>query len=192
MSPGFTARPLGMFSVAPINPDHAHGGLELGQRADRLDHRGAAAHVELHLVHRRGRLERDAARVEGHRLADQREQGRNAAVAVADAVVVEADQPGRPRREPCATAANAPMPASRIAASPSTRCLEAEPAGELLGSRASADGGRSLAGVLPRSRARFWAPARIVAARDRLGDVVVGAERVAAAPEPRVLVRFGL
>ena len=57
--------------------DHAgdpHRQAERGDRADGLEHRGAARHVELHLVHLRRGLDRDAAGVEGHRLADEAQQ----------------------------------------------------------------------------------------------------------------------
>ena len=73
------------------DPEHAHRRPQLGQRGNRLDHRGAAAHVELHLVHRAGRLERDPARVERHRLADQPEERR---LLIRSAVVFQPDQPG--------------------------------------------------------------------------------------------------
>ena len=74
MSPGLTARPRGMFSVAPITPDDAHRQPEPGDRADGLEHGRAARHVELHLVHLRRGLDRDAAGVERHGLADEAEQ----------------------------------------------------------------------------------------------------------------------
>ena len=54
-SPGFIERPLGMFSVAPTMRDDVDGQLERGDRAHRLEHGGAARHVELHLVHLRRR-----------------------------------------------------------------------------------------------------------------------------------------
>ena len=80
-------------------------------------------------------------------------------------------------REPCATAANAPIPASRIAVSPSTRRLDAEPPGELLGvigerRRRQVVGGRvaEVAGPVLGGRHDRRGP-------DRLGDVVVGAQR---------------
>ena len=157
-------------------PHRADGGLELGQRAHRFDHRGAAAHVELHLVHGRGRLERDAARVKGHRLADQREQGRIASVAVADAVVVEADQPGRLVRSlghgrECAHALLADRPLTEH------RVPEAETVGELLGVRCQRGRGQ----VVGRRVAQV-AGAVLSAGQDRrhahrLGYVVVGADQ---------------
>ncbi len=52
--------------------DHVDGGPQLGQRAEHAQHAGGAAHVELHLVHFAGGLDRDAAGVEGDALADER------------------------------------------------------------------------------------------------------------------------
>ena len=65
-----------MFSHAAATVDHAQREPELGDRAGRLDHRGAAGHVALHVLHVQRRLERDAARVEGDRLADEAERRR--------------------------------------------------------------------------------------------------------------------
>ncbi len=53
--------------------DHLDLGLEQGNRAHRAQHRRAAGHVVLHLLHAFGGLDRDAARVEGDGLADQAE-----------------------------------------------------------------------------------------------------------------------
>ena len=64
----------GRFSVAPITPDDAHRQLQRRDRAHGLQHGGAAAHVELHLVHLRRGLDRDPAGVERHGLADEAEQ----------------------------------------------------------------------------------------------------------------------
>jgi hypothetical protein len=69
MSPGFVAWPPGMFSHAEVDRQ-----LELRHGLEHAEHRGAAAHVELHLVHLVGRLDRDAARVEGDALADERDR----------------------------------------------------------------------------------------------------------------------
>ena len=74
MSPGRIARPETMFSAAPTTETSRAGRPEPGDRARGLEHRGAAAHVELHLVHARGGLDRVAARVERHRLADEPER----------------------------------------------------------------------------------------------------------------------
>ena len=51
---------------------------ELGERGHRGDHRGAARHVGLHRLHAAGGLERQAAGVEHHALAHQRERPRRA------------------------------------------------------------------------------------------------------------------
>ena len=52
---------------------HAHRQAELGDRAGGLDHGRAAGHVALHVLHVQRGLERDAAGVEGDRLADEAE-----------------------------------------------------------------------------------------------------------------------
>ena len=87
------------------------GAAELGERRDRLDHGGAAGHVELHLVHRRRRLERQSAGVERDRLADQRHRrragDRTARRSRAGSARRLRPSPGRPP-------ANAPIPAARI------------------------------------------------------------------------------
>ena len=51
MSPGLVALPPGMFSVAGTTPTTLIFSFSLGDRAHRAEHRGGAAHVELHLVH---------------------------------------------------------------------------------------------------------------------------------------------
>ncbi len=51
--------------------DHVQRQFQFGQRAERAEHAGGAAHVVLHFVHGGGGLERDAAGVEGDALADQ-------------------------------------------------------------------------------------------------------------------------
>ena len=56
-------------------------------RADglhRRDHDRGAGHVALHVLHRGARLEAEAARVEGHALADQGQRGRIAAAAIVE------------------------------------------------------------------------------------------------------------
>ena len=65
------AWPLGMFSVDGTTAVTVAGSAELGDRVHRLDHRGAAGHVELHLLHLRRGLDRDPAGVEGHGLAHE-------------------------------------------------------------------------------------------------------------------------
>ena len=76
MSPGLSAWPLGMFSVDGDDGEHVDGEPELGDRGHGLDHGRAAGHVHLHLVHPRRGLDRDPARVEGHRLADEPQRRR--------------------------------------------------------------------------------------------------------------------
>ena len=61
--------PLGMFSVDGTTAVSVRGSPSVGDRAHGLDHRGAARHVELHLLHLRRGLDRDPAGVEGHGLA---------------------------------------------------------------------------------------------------------------------------
>ena len=51
--------------------DHIDLGLAAGKRMHEADHGGGTAHVPLHLLHAVGRLDRDAAGVEGHALADE-------------------------------------------------------------------------------------------------------------------------
>ena len=70
---------------------HTHRRLQLGERRDRLDHGCAAAHVELHPHHSGRGLDRQAAAVERHRLAHERDPG---AVAGARWLVPQLDQPG--------------------------------------------------------------------------------------------------
>ena len=67
--------------------------LELAARreVDRRQHRGGAAHVVLHLVHRRRVLQRDAAGVEGDALADQHHR----CAAAARAAVFQHDEARR-------------------------------------------------------------------------------------------------
>ena len=72
MSPGLIAWPEGMFSVAGTTLSRLTGKPEPRDRGGRLDHGGAARHVHLHLLHLARGLDRDAAGVEGHRLADER------------------------------------------------------------------------------------------------------------------------
>ena len=54
--------------------DHVDLRLQLGDRAQHAEHAGGAAHVELHLVHVAGGLDRDAAGVERDALADQHDR----------------------------------------------------------------------------------------------------------------------
>ena len=70
--------------------DHARLHAEVAQRRHRRDHRGRARHVGLHRLHAAGGLERQAAGVEHHALADERERGLRAA-----RLVREAQEPRR-------------------------------------------------------------------------------------------------
>jgi hypothetical protein len=69
-----------MFSTIATTPTTRIGAFSWLSGAHGRDHRGAAGHVVLHPVHQLGRLDRDAAGVEGHALADQAEDraGRHA------------------------------------------------------------------------------------------------------------------
>ena len=66
--------------------------LQFGHRAQRAQHAGGAAHVELHLVHLGARLQRDAAGVERDALADQHHRRRPSC---ARALVLHDDEPRR-------------------------------------------------------------------------------------------------
>ena len=72
MSPGLTERPLGMFSVAPTTPITRTGSAEPGDRA-RSPRCTAAPPDMSYFISSMcvARLERDAAAVERHRLADE-------------------------------------------------------------------------------------------------------------------------
>ena len=74
-SPGFCALPEGMFSRGADDADDADVGLEQRDGAHGADHGRAAGHVVLHLLHAVGRLDGDAAGIEGDSLADQPEHG---------------------------------------------------------------------------------------------------------------------
>ena len=69
------ARPLGIavghILDQPADADDIRLGLALGERLHRADDRAGAAHVPLHGFHAGGGLDRDAAGVEGHALADE-------------------------------------------------------------------------------------------------------------------------
>ena len=92
MSPGLTALPPGMFSTAATSPTTRSGRSQRRGEGQRGDHRRRAAHVELHLVHGRRILERDAAGVEGDALADQHHRGADGRFAAA---VLEHDEARR-------------------------------------------------------------------------------------------------
>ena len=74
MSPGFVARPLGMFSQVGTMPTTLIGSCSLGAALSAPSTLGGAAHVEFHFVHRRRLLQRDAAGVERDALADQHDR----------------------------------------------------------------------------------------------------------------------
>ena len=97
-------------------PRPAPAGSSARDRADGLEHRGAARHVELHLVHLRRGLDRDPAGVERHGLADEAQQrpgdvGR---------LVADRDQPRVLVGAAARRAANAPIPAASMPARSST------------------------------------------------------------------------
>ena len=72
--------------------DHAHLGLEQRDGAHGADHRRAAGHVVLHLLHVVAGLDGDAAGVEGDALADQAE---HRAFGHAFGLIAQHDQRGR-------------------------------------------------------------------------------------------------
>ena len=141
MSPGLTAWPLGMFSVDGHDGGQGRRQPELGDARHRLDHGGAARHVELHLVHLPGGLDRDPAGVEGHRLAHVAEV-RSARVA---GPVAEHDQPrldvralgdggeARPCREPRSPRGRAARPRAPRSRRRSRRALGQEAGGGHVG-----------------------------------------------------------
>jgi hypothetical protein len=115
MSPGLLAVAVGQVLGGGDHADQVERQAQFAQAAQRAEHAGGAAHVELHLVHRVGGLERDAAGVEGDALADQHHRlGPPRA-----AVVVHDDQLGR-LAAARATDSSAPMPSFSISASSST------------------------------------------------------------------------
>ena len=65
-----------MFSTQGTNAVTGNSRLELRDRPHRADHRRAAGHVVLHLLHAIGRLDRDAARVKRDAFADQAQMRR--------------------------------------------------------------------------------------------------------------------
>ena len=174
MSPGLTARPLGRFSVAPTTAIELDRQPQPRDRRDRLEHGGAAGHVELHLRHLRAGLQRDAAAVERHRLADEAERRRPPA---RRAVVAQRDQRGlllgalrdRGERAHAARRRSPRGPRPRPAGRRSPRRAPAR-------ARRAPSGVRSLPGRFCRSRAR------LTASRDdrRLGD-----RRLELRPRPR-------
>ena len=70
-SSGRMASPSGMFSTRPITPTALTLRLARRQRHHRAGDRGGAAHVALHAHHAGAGLERQAAGIEAHALADK-------------------------------------------------------------------------------------------------------------------------
>ena len=159
---------------------HAERQPEVGDRAGRLDHGGAAGHVALHVLHVQGRLERDAARVEGDRLADEARARRPAASGSAARSASRSDAAGC--GSPCATAANAPIPSSLISSGPSASAVRFSDDEAISAARAASRSGVSLVrravdevagavrplGDLPRSGGRFLQPVGLAAEDERL------------------------
>ena len=73
MSPGRYAPPPTEFSVAATTASVRSGSPSSAIDADALDDGAASGHVSLHVLHVERRLDRDAARVERDRLADEAE-----------------------------------------------------------------------------------------------------------------------
>ncbi len=90
MSPGRYAPPPITFSVARDDRDHAQRECRARRSRPCRDHGAAAGHVALHVLHAQRRLERDAARVERDRLADEAEHD---VAARARRLVAQHDQP---------------------------------------------------------------------------------------------------
>ena len=72
-SPSLYAAGPVMFSTRPIRPTTFTGNLSRAIGLHRPEHGRGAGHVALHRQHRVGRLERQAAGIERHSLADQRQ-----------------------------------------------------------------------------------------------------------------------
>jgi hypothetical protein len=73
-SPGFIAAPGDQVLAGGHDADDVRLHAQLADRLHGAQHRGAPAHVELHLLHRLRRLDGDAARVEGEALAHEHER----------------------------------------------------------------------------------------------------------------------
>ena len=166
MSPGRCARLPGMFSTHGTKRRHRDRRLQLRKRPHRADHGRAARHVVLHLLHAVGRLDGDAAGVEGDALADQaqvapwplrRSPGGSAARSGTGGSAL-----------PCATPSSAPMPSCSHAVAVQHFALQARlRRPSRARARPAACGVRRLAGSLTSSRAKFCASADDAAALQR-------------------------
>ena len=152
-----------MFSVAPTTPITRTGSPSRAIAPTAATHGRAARHVELHLVHLRRGLDRDAAGVERDRLADEAEHraasrpGRRSAGRSARAPSSAALRDGGER-------AHAAASVEEVAA---VRPRPRRPRAPRAPRRRAPSGVRSLAGVFCRSRARLAASATTAAALDR-------------------------
>ena len=108
-----------MFSTRPRDADRVDLGLAPGQRLHQADHDARAGHVPFHVFHAGGRLDRDAAGVEGDALADEGERracpwprGRPSIASRRGAAAARC--PGRRRAaRPCRASSSASRPAPR-------------------------------------------------------------------------------
>ena len=151
-SPGRIALPLGMFSTSGTYAVTRVFTPSVAQRRHRAEHRGGARHVGLHRLHAAGGLERQAAGVEHHALADERERPaaragrlvRRPSRSAADArALADAEHAAHALRAQLrARRAPAPSrPCSRAACAPSPRTSAGDcaPAGSFTMSRAHID-----------------------------------------------------
>ena len=153
-----------MFSVVGTTPTTRIGALEQRDRAHRADDGGAAGHVVLHPLHAVGRLDRDAAGVEGDALADEAEHRRRRR---ARRIVPHARSRAAARR--CRARRRAAVP-SRAARSPSRRGpRRARPASFAIAAARSANtrGVSTFDGSFASSRARLLDSPRMRPALDR-------------------------
>ena len=74
MSPGRCAVPDGMFSTSPTMPTALTLALRAASRRISPMTDAGAGHVPFHVAHAGGRLDRDAAGIEGDALADEGER----------------------------------------------------------------------------------------------------------------------
>ena len=94
-------------------------GLARGERMHEADDAGGARHVALHVLHALRRLDRDAAGIEAHALADEGDRIGSALAAVP----AHDDEPRNSCAEPWPTPSSAPMPSFFIAGTSSTSTL---------------------------------------------------------------------